>query len=60
MKIGIVIRADNTVPFDADLDPEVNTHILGHLIETGHTLEHAPDGSHALIKSGPLFKEQSA
>jgi hypothetical protein len=58
MNIGIVIRADNTVPFDAGLDPAVKTHIIGHLVETGHLLEHAHDGSHVKLLSGPHFKDQ--
>ena len=53
--VGIVVRKDGTVPFDADLDPAVKTHIIGHLIETGHTLEHAPDGSCVILTSGPLL-----
>ena len=51
--VGIVIRKDGTVPFDADLDPAIKTHILGHLVETGHVLEH--HDTHAVIKSGPYL-----
>lgn len=60
MKVGIVIKPDGSVPFDEGLDPAVKTHIIGHLIETGHTLEHAPDGSHVLLKSGPLLPKAPA
>lgn len=54
--IAIVIRPDGTVPFDADLDPAHKRTILGHLIEMGHTVQHAEDGSHVLLLTGPHSK----
>ena len=57
--VGIVIKAGGVVPFDTDLPADIKTHIIGHLVETGHTLEHAPDGSHVKLLSGPL-KPQGA
>ena len=57
-KVGIVIKADGIVPFDADLPKDIKTHLIGHLIETGHTLEHAPDGSYVKLTSGPLLNKE--
>lgn len=46
------------VPFDADLDPAHKRAIIGHLVETGHALEHVEKhktlGPHVVLRSGPL------
>lgn len=34
--VGIVIRADGTVPFDDDCHPHVRAQILQHLTDQGH------------------------
>ncbi len=55
---GIVIRADGTVPFDADLHPDHKAAILSHLRDSGHEFEHAHDdnGNHQVVlTSGPLM-----
>lgn len=45
--VGVVIRADGTVPFDEDCHPDVKGAILAHLAEQGHTLEPVmKDGRH--------------
>lgn len=53
LNLSIVIRSDGTVPFDADLHPDHKRAMIGHLVETGHTLHHAEDGSHVRITAGP-------
>ncbi len=50
---GLVIRADGTVPMDADLHSDHKAAIITHLIETGHAFEHTEDGD-VKLKSGPL------
>lgn len=45
--IGIVVRKDGTVPFDADVHPDVKAHILAHLVGRGHhVVFHAETGTH--------------
>jgi hypothetical protein len=51
MNLALVIKADGTIPFDAD-HPHKEA-ILGHLVATGHVIEPQADGTHKLI-SGPL------
>lgn len=48
--LGVVIRADGTVPFDADCDPNVRSAILGHLMDQGHTLAPVKDSPHVVIQ----------
>lgn len=43
-RIGMVIRTDGTVPFDADCHPEVKAAIIATLTAQGHTLTHHPEG----------------
>ena len=35
--IGVVVKADGTVPFDAGVPDEVKAHILKHLVDKGHS-----------------------
>ena len=42
--VGVVIRADGTVPFDDDCHPLVKAAIIQHLTDEGHTLTHHPEG----------------
>lgn len=53
-QFGIVIRADGTVPFDAEVSEEHKVAILGHLVNTGHILDKCPVTGHHRIASGPL------
>lgn len=56
LSLGIVIRADGSVPFDADLHPDHKAAMIAHLQETGHEFEHQrdDDGNHFLVlTSGP-------
>ena len=43
-----------TVPFDEGLHPDHKRAMIGHLVEQGHVLEHALDGSHVKLISGPM------
>ncbi len=56
--LGIIIRADGTVSFDADLHPDHKAAILSHLRDSGHEFEHGHDenGAHCVVlTSGPLM-----
>lgn len=44
--VGIVIKSDGRVPFDEGVHPEVRKHILAHLRDKGHELEHPPGCDH--------------
>jgi len=51
--VGIVIRADGTVPFDDDPSEEaahIRAHILAHLADKGHTVEPIHGTRHVRIK----------
>lgn len=48
--VGIVVKADGTVPFDAHVHPEVRAHILAHLANQGHTIEPIEGTPHIRIK----------
>lgn len=48
--VGIVIRADGTVPFDDDCSSDVRAHILAHLADKGHTVEPVHGTRHVRIK----------
>lgn len=37
--IGIVIRADGTVPFDKDVPEQTREHMIRHLAQMGHTVQ---------------------
>jgi hypothetical protein len=63
-KLTLIIRPDGTVPFDpavfdaegrhvSGLHPDVKRQIIGHLVETGHVLEHHPQGHSVKLLSGP-------
>lgn len=45
--IGVIIRADGTVPFDEGVHPEVKAAILKHLELQGHKVE-VHDGVHKI------------
>lgn len=42
--VGIVIRADGTVPFEDDVPDEIRSHILTHLVGHGAHI-HPVDGT---------------
>lgn len=51
------------VPFDADPSEEAAHHrkvMIGHLVDQGHRVEAAPDGSHVILHSGPMTKAHLA
>jgi len=48
--IGVIIRADGTVPFDDDCHPDIRAHILAHLADHGHTVEPVEGTRHVKIK----------
>lgn len=47
--IGVVIRADGTVPFDDDCHPHVRGQILAHLADLGHTVAPIEGTKHVRI-----------
>jgi len=49
--VGVVIRKDGTVPFDAGCHPAVRDHILAHLKAQGHELEAIEGTNHVKIKN---------
>lgn len=49
--LGIITRADGTVPFDDDCDPNVRNAILVHLMDQGHTLAPIKDTKHVVIQN---------
>lgn len=42
------------VPFDKDVPAHHRRAILGHLVDTGHSVEHDPASGHIRLVSGPL------
>jgi len=46
---GIVIRADGTVPFDDDCDPNVRAATIMHLMDNGHAVSLVKGTNHAMI-----------
>lgn len=48
--VGVVIRADGTVPFDDDCHPDVRAAIMVHLADNGHTIEPVKGTRHVKIK----------
>lgn len=52
--IGVVVRPDGSVPFDADVHPTVKKAILQHLVDTGHHIEPIAGTPHYKLRSGPL------
>lgn len=54
--VGIVVKADGSVPFDEGVNPQVKTHILGFLVEQGHELFiHPTTGLHTIRDWKPGF-----
>ncbi len=47
--VGVVIRADGTVPFDDDCPDHVRSHILAHLTDVGHTFSKVEDTKHVRL-----------
>lgn len=43
------------IPFDPDVHEDHRKAMLGHLTDAGHVLEMHPDGTHAIVHSGPLL-----
>lgn len=48
--VGIVIRADGTVPFDDDVPHHIRAQMLAHLTDLGHSLEPIHGTRHVKIK----------
>lgn len=42
-RLGIVIRADGTIPFDEGFHPDHQELVLGHLLQEGHDLVKDPE-----------------
>ncbi len=58
---GLVIRADGTVPLDADLHPDHKAAMIASLTQSGHEFEHGRDeeGNHFVtLTSGPMAPAQ--
>ena len=55
-QLGIVIRANGTIPFDEGFHPEHQALVLGHLLSTGHVLEKHPETGEWKVTSGPLLE----
>lgn len=49
--IGIVIRADGTVPFDDSCPNHMRAQMLAHLTDLGHSLEPVHGTRHVKIKN---------
>lgn len=47
--VGVVIRADGTVPFDEGCHPSVRAAILAHLADQGHTVSPVHGTKHVRI-----------
>jgi hypothetical protein len=52
-QIGIVIRADGTVPFDDEVQEEHKHAMLGYLLEQGHAVAKQDDGSWKIANFDP-------
>lgn len=48
---GVVIRADGTVPFDADVPEHHRERTLRWLAEQGHTIKDVPGTRHVQIQN---------
>jgi hypothetical protein len=48
--VGVIIRADGTVPFDEGCHPDVRAAILTHLTDQGHTVEPIKGTRHLKIQ----------
>lgn len=57
---AIVIKADGTVPLAPDLSRQDRDHYIAHLVTSGHVIEHADDGSHIKLISGPYVEQLKA
>jgi hypothetical protein len=51
VRVGVVIRADGTVPFDESCSPEVRAHILQHLTDQGHIYHPVAGTRHVKIQN---------
>ncbi len=50
--VGIVIRADGSVPFDDDVHPDHRAQMIAHLVGMGHHVEpHRHHKGHFFIKN---------
>lgn len=49
--IGIVIRADGTVPFDDEVSHEHRSQTITHLIDSGNEIKTIPNSRHIRIKN---------
>lgn len=41
--VGIIIRATGEVPMDAGVHPELEQHMISHLVEAGHDVRWTPE-----------------
>jgi hypothetical protein len=53
--LGIVVRADGTLPFDKDVSPQVKRAILRHMKASGHHITPKDGHEHDWhVHSGPM------
>ncbi len=55
--LGIVIKADGTVPFDGGLKHPHRAAVLQALVDSGHAVEPAAEGA-LKITAGPLLNRE--
>lgn len=49
--VGIVVRADGTVPIEDDVPEAVRNHIIAHLTDRGHTVSHIDGTRHLKVQN---------
>lgn len=57
---GVIVNRLGEVHFHPDLAPAHKRTMIGMLVELGHTLEHASDGSKITLLTGPRSAAEQA